>query len=137
MNTTIARKTSIQDTDNLIVLINDAVQLEGFSLSKEEMDYATKCLDTEQKKFAINQYNRWVFVQVLSDCKESARKAANTLHSSVVSKKISEVSVINVMANKAVAFAFSEGLALSNYQFLKYFSNKKEHSLNTINLCEI
>ena len=78
MNTTIARKTSIQDTDNLIVLINDAVQLEGFSLSKEEMDYATKCLDTEQKKIAINQYNRWVFVQVLSDCKESARKAANS-----------------------------------------------------------
>ena len=135
MNTTIARKTSIKDTDNLIVLINDAVQLEGFSLSKEEMNYATKCLDTEQKKFAINQYNRWVFVQVLSDCKESARKAANTLHASVVAKKISEVSVINAMANKAVAFAFSEGLALSNYQFLKYFSNKKEHSLNTINLC--
>ena len=39
------------------------------------------------------------------------------------------------MGNKAVAFAFSEGLALSNYQFLKYFSDKKEHSLKTINLC--
>ncbi len=135
MNTTVAHKTSIQDNDNLIILINDAVQLEGFSLTKEEIDYATKCLDTEQKNFAINQYNRWVFVQVLSDCKENARKAANTLHASVVGKKISEVSVINAMANKGVAFAFSEGLALSNYQFLKYFSDKKDHSLNTINLC--
>ena len=135
MNTTIARKTSIQDTDNLVILINDAVELEDFSLSKEEMDYATKCLDMKQKEFAINQYNRWVFVQVLSDCKESARKAANTLHTSVVGNKILEVSVINAMENKEVAFAFSEGLALSNYQFLKYFSDKKEYSLNTINLC--
>ena len=120
MNTAIARKTIIQDTDNLVILINDDAQLEGFSLSKEEMDYATKCLDTEQKNFAINQYNRWVFVQVLSDCKESARKAANTLHASVVGNKISEVSIINAMENKSIAFAFSEGLALSNYQFLKY-----------------
>ena len=45
MNTAIARKTSIQDTDNLIVLINDAAQLEDFSLSKDEMDYAKKCLE--------------------------------------------------------------------------------------------
>ena len=44
MNTTIARKTSIQDTDNLIVLINDAVQLEGFSLSKEELFSSIICI---------------------------------------------------------------------------------------------
>tara|TARA_B100000900_G_scaffold412430_1_gene434192 strand:+ start:587 stop:1996 length:1410 start_codon:yes stop_codon:yes gene_type:complete len=135
MNTAIARKTNIQDTDNLIILINDVAQLEDFSLSEEEMDYAIKCLDTEQINFALNQYKRWIFIQVLSDSKESARKAANTLHNSVVDNKISEVSVINAMANKAVAFAFTEGLALSNYQFLKYFSDKKEYSLKTINIC--
>ena len=134
MNTAIAHKTNIQDTDNLIILINDAAQLKNFSLSKEEMDYAKKCFDTEQKNFSLNQYNRWVFIQVLSDSKESARKAANTLHASIVENKISEVSVINAMVNKAVAFAFTEGLALSNYQFLKYFSDKKEHSLKTINI---
>ena len=45
------------------------------------------------------------------------------------------MSVINAIKNKAISFAFTEGLALSNYQFLKYFTDKKEHSLNTINLC--
>ena len=45
------------------------------------------------------------------------------------------MSVINAMNNKAVAIAFAYCLALSNYQFLKYFSDKKEHSLMTINLC--
>lgn len=135
MNTAIARKTSIQDTDHLIILINDAAQLKDFSLSKEEMDYAQKCLAAEQKNFAINQYNRWVFVQMLGDCLEGARKAANSLHASIVANKIEEVTVIGALNNKAVAFAFSEGLALSNYQFLKYFTDKKAHSLKTINLC--
>ena len=48
MNTAIARKTSIQDTDNLIVLINDVAQLEGFSLSKKRW---------------IMQQNAWIFEQ--------------------------------------------------------------------------
>lgn len=135
MNTTIARKTSIQDTDNLVVLIKNPSQLAEFSLSKEEMRYAQQCVDSEQKSFTINQYNRWIFVQVLSDCKEGARKAANKLHTSIVANKIEEVTVIRTLNNKPVAFAFSEGLALSNYQFLKYFTDKKAHSLKTINLC--
>ena len=135
MNTFIAHKTSIQDTDNLVILIDNGQQLKDFSLSKEEMDFAQKSLDTAQKSVYINQYNRWIYVQMLTDCRESARKAANSLHASVVGNKINEVSVINAMNNKAVAFAFAEGLALSNYQFLKYFSDKKEHSLTTINLC--
>ena len=135
MNTFIAHKTNIQDTDNLVILIDNGQQLKDFSLSKEEMDFAQKSLDTAQKSVYINQYNRWIYVQMLTDCRESARKAANSLHASIVGNKINEVSVINAMNNKAVAFAFAEGLALSNYQFLKYFSDKKEHSLTTINLC--
>ena len=53
MNTSIARKTSIQDTDNLVVLINNVAQLEDFSLSKDELDYAKKCLDCEQKNLLL------------------------------------------------------------------------------------
>ena len=135
MNTAIECKTNIQDTDNLIILINDAAQLEDFSLSKDEIDYAKKCLDCKQNNFAINQYNRWVFVEVIGDCREDARKAANRLHALIVANKIEEVTVINTLKNKDIGFAFSEGLALSNYQFLKYFTDKKAYSLKTINLC--
>ena len=134
MNTAIARKSTIQDTDNLIILINDSAQLEDFSLSKDELDYVKKCLDCDQKNFAINQYNRWVFIQVLGDCREASRIAANSLHASIVANKIEEITVIDALNNKAVVFAFSEGLALSNYQFLKYFTDKKKHSLETINI---
>ena len=50
-------------------------------------------------------------------------------YATVVGNKINEVSVINAMNNKAVAFAFAEGLALSNYQFLKYFSVIKKSTV--------
>ena len=43
--------------------------------------------------------------------------------------------MIDTVKKKPICFAFSEGLALSNYQFLKYLTNKKEYSLKTINLC--
>ena len=135
MNISIARKTSIQDTDHLIILINELAQLKSFSLNETELAYAQKCLKAEQKSFVINQYSRLVFVSVLKDCKESARKAAHTLHGQLNAHKVEEVTVIGALQNKSVALAFSEGLALSNYQFLKYFTDKKEHSLKTINLC--
>ena len=51
MNTSIAHKTSIQDKDNLIILIDNGQQLKNFSLSKEEMNFAQKSLETAQKVF--------------------------------------------------------------------------------------
>ena len=48
---------------------------------------------------------------------------------------IRRTTLIDTLKNKPISFAFTEGLALSNYQFLKYFSDKKEHSLKTINIC--
>lgn len=136
MNTAIARKTSIQDTDHLIILINELAQLKSFKLNETEWAYAKKCWEEEQKSFVINQYSRMVFVAVLTDDKEVARKAAHALHSQLNANKIEAVTVINALENKPVALAFSEGLALSNYQFLKYFTDKKAHSLRTINLCD-
>ena len=57
------------------------------------------------------------------------------MHATIVANKIEEVTVIDTLKNKDISFAFSEGLALSNYQFLKYLTDKKAHSLKTINLC--
>ena len=56
------------------------------------------------------------------------------MHATIVANKIEEVTVIDTLKNKPISFAFSEGLALSNYQFLKYFTDKKPHSFKTINL---
>ena len=92
-----------------------------------------KMLWCEQKNFVINQYNRWIFAQVIGDCRER-KKSCNSLHATIVANKIEEVTVIDTLKNKPISFAFSEGLALSNYQFLKYFKDKKPHSLKTINL---
>lgn len=136
MYTSIARKTDFQDTDHLLILINEWEQLKGFNLSTEELSYAQECINAEQKEFIINQYRRFVFVSILSDEKEDARKKAHSLHAQLAARKVAEIGIINALNNKAVALAFSEGLALSNYQFLKYFTDKKAHSLTKINLCK-
>ncbi|MEJ6735190.1 MAG: leucyl aminopeptidase, partial [Flavobacteriales bacterium] len=66
--------------------------------------------------------------------KEKARLRANALHSSIVSLKIEAVDILDLCKTGSLGFYFAEGLALSNYQFLKYFSEDKSNSLKKINL---
>lgn len=65
---------------------------------------------------------------------ENARKAGFELHSLLVDHEISSLSVINGGVSQEECIAFAEGLALTNYQFLKYLSPEKakENSLTEI-----
>ncbi|MFN8298297.1 MAG: M17 family peptidase N-terminal domain-containing protein [Chitinophagales bacterium] len=61
---------------------------------------------------------------------EAARRAGNTVNKYLNAKRISEASVFNATEQTAIAYAFVEGIALSNYEFLKYKTKeKKEKSL--------
>lgn len=136
MNTSIAFKASVQDTDHLIVLCQDLAALKEFNLSDAEMTYVQNCWHADQKSIQLNQYSRFLFVQKLSDNAESVRKAAHALHASLCQLKIEEVSILGEDSEMNAAFA--EGLALSNYQFLKYFTDadKKVNSLKGITLAD-
>ncbi|MDP1747707.1 MAG: leucyl aminopeptidase, partial [Bacteroidota bacterium] len=61
-------------------------------------------------------------------------RAANTMHSLVVEYKIESITIVDVENKTDEVLAFTEGLALSNYQFLKYKKDKKkeEYSLKAI-----
>ena len=78
MNTSIAHKTSIQDKDNLIILIDNGCGTEKLFFIKRRDGFCPKKFGDSSKSISINQYNRWVFVQMLTDCRENARKAANS-----------------------------------------------------------
>lgn len=56
---------------------------------------------------------------------EAARKAGYAINKYLNGKKIKEASLTNSSANKSIAIAFAEGLALSNYEFLKYKTKDK------------
>jgi leucyl aminopeptidase len=139
--TTISQKTSINTSENIILLCNKNSNLKDFGLSKTEIEFVKSEIEKKEKSFVtINQFNRYIFIQVISPKKdknqtlEVLRKAASTAHSIVVEHKIETIVLADVENNPSETLAFAEGLALSNYQFLKYKKDRKKeaYSLKTI-----
>ena len=65
---------------------------------------------------------------------EEARQKGGNLTKRINHEKCRTVTVLRASASisKTELLAFAEGLSLANYQFLKYKSEKKENTLNTI-----
>ena len=119
---------------SLVLLCKSLDHLSDFDLSTEEKKYLEKALKNEQKSMLINRYSHCIFVVLTSDNLEKIRLSANSLHPQIIKEKIEDITVVDCCKNSSESLAFVEGLALSNYQFLKYFKDKKKHSLKSIGL---
>lgn len=120
--------------DNVAYLVTSDKDISSKDFSKEELIYIKKEIKSEQKQITINRLTSMVYVVVLdkdSDYKaaEKARIAAHNLTTSVNQLKLKTITIVS---NLAITNSFIEGMALSNYQFLKYFSEKKENTLNAV-----
>lgn len=124
----------IPENQSLVLLCQSIDDLSNFSLSNEEKKYIQERFEKDAKSATINRYNHFVFIQKTDDELESNRLAAKALHTTINQEKIEHITIVD-MCNKAKAtWAFAEGMAISNYQFLKYFSDKKENSLKEISI---
>ncbi|NNC85896.1 MAG: leucyl aminopeptidase family protein [Bacteroidia bacterium] len=80
----------------------------------------------------MNQFSRWVFLQFLDKKKtekfkiwENARQAGNAYLSRINGLKLSEIYITGDVSKEEM-LCFAEGMALGNYQFLKYKGNAKK-----------
>lgn len=131
----IKRISKIDTKENLIYLISSEKELQATQFSKEELSFIKKELKNEQKQIEINRFSTYVFI-VLCDAKtdykaqEKTRIAASSLLTTLNAKKITTATLIGT---PTLTIPFIEGLGLANYQFLKYYSDKKENSFKKIN----
>lgn len=136
MDTKITFTTELGEGISVILICKDIKNIIDFSFTKEETDFIKNANSNKLKSICVNQYNRFVFIEILDGSQEDARKAANKLHPRICKHKIGDIIIKNTTDDHDNALAFAEGLALSNYQFLKYFKDKKEkkNSLRSIHL---
>ena len=143
MQTIITTTDRISATDNLIFLVTDSKNLPEKYFSKEEYAY----VKTSQKKhkkntFVFNHFKRWIFVQFVEKERNTAlrlenyRVAGAKLLGSLNNNKLHTVVVVDTEEKPKETLAFAEGMALANYQFLKYKNNPAE-KLNTLNTVEL
>ncbi len=138
MNTTIKKSSTVPSDQSIIILIKADSPRAVFGLSKAELDYVDAEIKKNEKKFvAINQYNRWVYIQVVEEKKEDyltneyCRKAGDQATARLNANKITQATIIDGGVKAEEVLAFAEGMALGNYQFLKYKKDAKK-STNTL-----
>ena len=131
---------NIPESSSIVLLSTAESDFENAGLSVEDVRYVRTQLAAQSDHIALNKGGRWFFVQPVdltntaNKEKEKMRRNAAKLHPSVTQQKIRSLTIADLVGNVALACAFAEGMALSNYQFLKYTGKKaeKQHSLSEL-----
>lgn len=143
MTVSIKKITSVAPKDNIILITGKKKGWTELELSKQEEAFAAGQIHKNDKKFiTLNRFDKWIFIQLVEEKKEShltieaARKAGAEAHAVITANKLDTVTLIDDYAQEGLALAFAEGLALNNYQFLKYKTNaeKEQFSLKQIKI---
>lgn len=143
MTTAINHTTKTNDKLDLIYLSDEKLTGVSDFLSKDELEHITDKFEQDKKRFfTINKLSRLVFVQIVKEeqeeylTKEAYRNAGNSLVKRINENKSATVQIVDGVGNGPYTLACAEGLALGNYQFLKYFAkaSEKKHSLEQIKI---
>ena len=139
--TTIKKSIVIPKKETLILLGNKHTAFELYGLSKPEVDFINiEIIKHEKKTVKINQLNRLVFILLIGEKKsnylitEALRKAGAAITNQLNDNNIKEVTLVDLIEDANAIIALAEGIALSNYQFLKYKKNavKETNTLKSI-----
>ena len=130
----IKKGSKLEGLENSVFLISSAQEISSTHFSKEEIEYIKRELKADRKEIAINRLSHLVYVVLLEkeanyETAEKARIAASILTGTLNKVKIKAISIVSDLE---LTGAFIEGMALTNYQFLKYFSDKKTNTLGLI-----
>lgn len=124
-----------------IYLIEKIEDLPADTFIAKELDYVESVLKDDFNHALINQYEKHVVVvktaeEMSYQNLEKARKSGAKIASDLNGAKVESVEVSGANTDSAFLVAIAEGIALSNYQFLKYFkdADKKRNTLSSINI---
>ncbi len=129
MNTKFTHTKSLK---NNLIIISDGSNLDWADnyLSTGEITVLSKGIQKEVKTFVFPKAINFAFVMIVKKSEdnfrtqEDSRLAAAEMLDVLEQYKISSATIINHSSLKITA-SVAEGLVLGNYQFLKYFNDKK------------
>ena len=123
----ISKIKNIKEKGDLILLTRGGEKLEPYIPDQKQLRYVREKLTQEKETILLNQLDQIIIVvrfkreDTPKNLRlELARKAGFSSHTSLQQYDIESVNVINCGVEAEETIAFSEGLALTSYQFLKY-----------------
>ena len=142
MNISIKKTSGSFSKENSIIIADKKTEFKSFNLSEKEIQYAQDQIKAGVELITINQYSRLVYLVIIHNqadknkSLEKYRVVGNNVLKLVNAAKIESITLVDAENQAEETLAFAEGMALGNYQFLKYFSDakKKKNSLKSINV---
>lgn len=138
MQTIIRLTDNYSDSENIIFPVTDLKHVNKELFDTGELEYMKSFLrDHKQKNFSFNRLGTWLHVLLIeresekSARLETYRETGAKITPAVNEHKIDSVIVVDAEDKPEEILAFAEGMALKNYQFLKYKS-KPDDELNTL-----
>lgn len=124
----------------LIIVGNKKTKWADFGLTKEEISFVQAKIKADEKNITLQNLGRLIFIVLDpgqdADYKnyEKYRHAGFAICAKLNNEKVETVYVNG--SSKAGILSVAEGIALSNYQFLKYFKDqaKRKNSLGQIHI---
>lgn len=123
---------------HLVLLTLSAKKFDESLFSPEEQTFIKEELKNNKKFIAINQYKRSVFLQVIDagkkekyEVKEQCRRIGHTLAGTLNKMKAKEI-ILSADGLRDEVLCVAEGMALANYQFLKYKTLTEKNTLEAI-----
>ena len=130
-----------QVVKNQIFIIDEEAKISQVpEITEAEAAFLNSCFTNDQTLVTLNRYGYFLFIFLVrpkksdSQTKEHIRKTGAELQGICNKYKLTDVLVNNLSASHHAAILLSEGLALANYQFLKYRTNAKKitHTLHSV-----
>ena len=127
---------------NAVIIVENIKQITDKEVSKEDLKHIKKAYKKGDKSIDLSTYNNLKFV-VIIDTKakiekqlEQTRVVGSKISAKINALKIQRVNINSSVCSKEIVLALAEGIALSNYQFIKYFADKdkKQNKLSTLNV---
>ncbi|MBN2697735.1 MAG: leucyl aminopeptidase [Bacteroidales bacterium] len=125
--------------EHTILLGRKESDFSGLLHNPDQRDYLKNRMEKEKEIILMNHLDRLLIVHILKDEPgdpaqrlENARKGAFNIHRLLAEHDIETVLIQNAGITAEEILSYVEGLALTNYQFLKYLKNadEKRHKLN-------
>jgi len=128
-----------------IILIRNGRDANDYISQSDQVNHVLERFENEKDTVVLNQLDHLIIFRKLENDDspefirlESARKAGHKIHGILNENDIKSVTVINGGVEAEESLAFTEGLALTGYQFLKYYTrgSDKEFKLKEILLLD-
>jgi leucyl aminopeptidase len=131
---------SERDPDKSVVyIINEDFPVDKLSLTKTEITFVKKQIESDEELIHINSYFKQSFVLVINNnynnqARENFRDKGYALCKKANEQKVRSLIVDDRTEAELAWKDLAESLALSNYQFIKYLKTPKENSLKSLEI---